>query len=221
MSARLFLTAVSVCLATGIANAGSLSIKHVMTICSVPSTDPDYVVERLLGEGFDRAPLPLDEKTTQNLALIELSATWQPARLKASSPQADWDEFREAFEQYAAGYAARLAEPGMTLLIAPETGALLLIRTRNEPTSMTLCMLGVPQSIAVSSNNFPRLAKPRQPDLFAVEATSSEFLASQMTLQEVVVAFDTAAVGERMGTNFDSAAVFSMMVVVPEWAVAP
>ena len=221
MGARLFLTAASVCFAAGIAYADSLPIKRVMTICSVPSPDPEHVVERLLGEGFDRAPLPLDDKTNLELALVELSATWQPARLKAASPQADWDEFRAAFEQYAAGYAARLAEPGMTLLIDPDTGALLLVRTRNESTNMTLCMLGVPQSVAGASINFPRLTKPRQPDVFSVNATSTEFLASQMTLQEVVVAFDPTAVGERLGTTFDFAAVFSIMVVGPEWAVAP
>ena len=220
MGAQPFLTAIFVCLAAGIANADSLSINRVMTICSVLSPDPAYVVDRLLGEGFDRATLPLDEKTTQGLALIELGAMWQPTRLKASSPQAEWDEFRSAFEQYADSYAARLAEPGMTLLVDPETGSLLLVRTRSDLTRMTFCALGVPRSIAVASQNFPRLALPREPDVFAVEATAAGFMASRMTLQEVVVTFDPTAVGERLGTTFDTAAIFSMLVFAPEWAVA-
>lgn len=215
MRVRLFPIAASVCLAAGIANADSISIKRVMSICSLPSSDPEDVLERLLGEGFSRAPLPLDEKTTRDLALIELSGTWQPARLKTSSPQADWDEFRSAFEQYAAGYAARLAEPGMTVMVEPKSGALLLVRTRQKPTSMTLCTLGVPRSVAVASKNFPRLGKPRQPDVFEVQATNGEFMASQIRLQEVVVSFDPAVVGERLGSTFMSAAVFSMMVFVP------
>lgn len=216
---RLLFAAFSVCLATGSADAEPLWISRVMTLCSVPVSEPAILLDRLLEAGFVHATLPLDDKTAQDLALIELVAIWQPARLKTSSPTADWDEFQSAFNQYADGYAKRLAKPGTTLLIDPETGSLLLIIAPNQLGSVTFCALGVPQSVAVAGLNFPRLTFPHEPDIFAVETTDAAFKASRLTLQEVVVAFDSVAVGERLGKTFGPSAVFSTMVVAPEWAV--
>ncbi|WP_374395238.1 hypothetical protein [Tabrizicola sp.] len=217
--ARLFLLATSVCLASGMTDAEPLWISRIMTICSVPSTEPASVVDRLLGVGLSRASLPLDDKTKYGVALVELAATWQPARLEASSPQSDWEEFRSAFNQYVESYSARLANPENTLLIDPETGALLLIIARDKPTRLTYCALGVPRSLAVASQNFPRLAFPREPEFFAVETSGAEFMATRMSLQEVVVTFDPARVGERLGQTFETGAVFSTLLSVPEWAV--
>jgi len=189
-----------------------------MTICSFPVQEVAELVDRLMAEGFTFTPLPIDQQTAQELGLMMVLDVYAASWLTTTSPQAPWDEIRQAIDRFTAVHESLAEDPKFTLLTDGETGALLLVIVSGDFSWSTQCWLGVSQKVAKASHNFPRLTTPRAPLVFTVERASPDYIALRSSLREGVVLFDPQTIAARIGIATDIGAIFSVSSSMPRFA---
>lgn len=203
-------------------SARDFSAFNVLTVCLTTRSDPDSVTARFIAEGWEPViPEPGGpEWISLGVAMLAQSVGFE-RNYTEQSEQANWDDAWARAQQSLEPLTKSAADKRATILREPVSRALLVVSTGEGPMKRIHCTLAVPATVTRNQSYHPKLESPNLSSAFLAKIDTTEMLTTLTEIFSISVSVDPEIVNRKLGSETDVAAVFSVIIRYPTWAVAP